>query len=180
MEIRRAEDYYDQIQEKFPDLNRWEISRIVVFGLRMFYLHNLWGGDIIIKSRYFLMYVGRVFSSNLTFYHYAKIKWRIKLRMKYKRKKIRFDGKYYFGMTEKEYQDWESQFEQGKKKSKIVYKNVYAHKIKEECFLDHAKKYLFEWSWPEDMGFAFFRPEMVSRSVRLIGKRNKDNEIEFI
>lgn len=70
MNIRTVEYYYDKVQEKFPDVERWEIDKILKYGMRSFYTHNLYGGDVLLKSPYFTLYSGKMFGSNLVFYHY--------------------------------------------------------------------------------------------------------------
>jgi len=70
MEIRNPSDYYEKVQEKFPDLTLAEIKRVVDFGLKSFYRHNLIGGDVLLKSRDITVYSGKMFASNLVFYHY--------------------------------------------------------------------------------------------------------------
>ena len=70
MIIRKYTDYVDKVHEKFPDVPIKELQTIMRFGLRSFYLHNLYGGDVLLKSPYFTLYSGKMFSDNLVFYHY--------------------------------------------------------------------------------------------------------------
>ena len=82
MEIVNVEKYYDKIQERFPDLSKKQIDKIVKFGLRSYYNHNLYGGDVLNKSKYFTMYTGKLFGDNMLFYQYRMIKNKIKLSIK--------------------------------------------------------------------------------------------------
>ena len=70
MEITNVDKYYEKVCAKFIDVRRSDVKRILNFGLRSFYTHNLYGADVLLKSKYFTMYSGRFFSSNLVFYHY--------------------------------------------------------------------------------------------------------------
>lgn len=53
MEIKYVDDYVDKVWEKFPSLTRKEIEYILKFGLRSFYTHNVYGGDVLLKSPLF-------------------------------------------------------------------------------------------------------------------------------
>ena len=110
MEIVNVEKYYDKIQERFPDLSKKQIDKIVKFGLRSYYNHNLYGGDVLNKSKYFTMYTGKLFGDNMLFYQYRMNKNKIKLRIKYKRNKTRYSGYYYFGLTDSEFENYRKQF----------------------------------------------------------------------
>lgn len=70
MDIKHIEDYYEKVHEKFPELSIKQIDRILKFGFRSFYTHNLYGGDTLNKSPYFTMYCGKLFGNNLLFYNY--------------------------------------------------------------------------------------------------------------
>ena len=94
MELKRVEDYYDQIKEKFPEITEKQIDKILKFGFRSFYTHTLYGGDVLSKSPYFTMYCGKMFGDNLMYYKYWLLKSRIKLRIKYKRNKTPYSGYY--------------------------------------------------------------------------------------
>ncbi len=181
MEIREIGDYYDKVQEKFPDINKKEIEKILNYGMRSFYMHNLYGADVLLKSRYFTLYSGKIFDSNLVFYKYWRLKNKIKLRIKYKRNKERYNGEYYFGMTDKEFENYNSQFSsRGRRRQKVKLEHVYAYKILEECILDRAKKHFFLIKYPEDMGFTWYRKEAETRNIQYIYKRNSKNQIESI
>ena len=179
MEIVGVEKYYDKIKERFPELTKKQIERIVKFGLRSYYNHNLYGGDVLNKSRYFTMYTGKLFSDNLLFYQYRLIKNKIKLRIKYKRSKTKYDGFYYFGLTEEEFVNYKKQFKKtGRRRKKVIFDNIYAYKIKEECFANHKYKHFFKLAYPADVGFVLKLYDYTTRNFEYIFKRNKDNTIQ--
>ena len=62
MEIKYIEDYYDRVKEKYPELTEKQISKILTFGFRSFYMHNMYGGDVLSKSPYLTVYCGRAFA----------------------------------------------------------------------------------------------------------------------
>lgn len=181
MEIRKVEDYYDAVQKEFPELTKKQIDRILKYGFRSFYTHTLYGGDVLSMSPYFTMYCGKMFVDNLLFYRYRILKKTIKLRIKYKRAKIRWDGYYYFGLTEKDYQNYLAQ--KGKKSTrrrKFTFKKIFLFKILDECLLHHKYKHIFKIKYPAENGFKIYREEMISRSFEYIYKRGKDNKIKPI
>ena len=70
MELKRIEDYYNKIQERYPDLPIETIDKVLKFGLRSFYINNCYGADTLNKSKYFTMYCGKMFKTNLKFWKY--------------------------------------------------------------------------------------------------------------
>lgn len=87
MEIKYIEDYYDKIKEQFPELTEKQISQILTFGFQSFYLHTLYGGDILSKSPYLTVYCGKTFLDPQKFMQYRGLKLTTKLRVKYKKAK---------------------------------------------------------------------------------------------
>ena len=85
MELKQLQDYYDQVKERFPDLEMWEIDKILKHGMRSFYMVNVYGADVLLKHKSFTMYFGKLFRNNLIFYKYWRLKHKIKLRIKWKR-----------------------------------------------------------------------------------------------
>lgn len=180
MELVTCEKYYEKVKERFPGLTYGQIDRIVKHGLLSYYMVNAYGGDVLFKHPKYTMYTGRLFKNKLSFYKYWRLKWKIKLRIKYYRNKTKFDGYYYFGMNEDEFKNYQSQFKKkvGKRRTKIKLDNVFMYKILDEAVLDHSKKYFFKIAYPEDCGFIMNKKEYVARDIQYILKRNKDNSIE--
>jgi hypothetical protein len=48
MEIKNIKDYYEQVAEQFPEVDIADIKRILNFGFRSLYLHNSYGGDVLV------------------------------------------------------------------------------------------------------------------------------------
>ena len=70
MKIKQLQDYYDQVKQRFPDLEMWEIDKILKHGMRSFYMVNVYGADVLLKHKNFTMYFGKLFRNNLIFYKY--------------------------------------------------------------------------------------------------------------
>lgn len=187
MEITYPEKYYEKVKEKFPDLTYKEIDTIVKFGLRSLFINCGYGGDILLKSPYFTMYIGKFFKDKLLFFKYKILKESIKLRIKYKRSKKQFDGYYYFGLDDKQFDEYLNNFRntglgnksKGKRRTKITFYNIKAFKLLDECLLHSFNKHIFKLKFNEDVGFTFFKKEYSTYNAEYI-LRKKDSKWESI
>ena len=180
MQLRYIEDYYDKIKERFPDLETWEIEKILKHGMQSFFWVNSRGGDVIIKSpkNRFTMYFGKMFNNMDLRGKYYNIKWKIKLRILYLAKKPIWDGYYYFGLSEEEYQRLIPE-KSGRIKSKIEFEKIQAFKIKEEAFLFKPWKYIFRLKETEDQGLVFKAENYSTRNIDLIAIRDSTGKIQY-
>lgn len=103
---KTIQDYYDQICEEYPNIPRQDIKRILQYGWKSLYLHNSYGGDTLINRQGFWFYCGQLMNDSLKYFEYYKKKMRIKLRIMYKRKRIPWDGYYYFALTQNQYNEY--------------------------------------------------------------------------
>ena len=176
MDIVYAEKYYKQVKERFPYLSEKQIDKIVKYGLRSFFAHNKFGGDILLKSHYYTGYFGRLFKNLRLFAMYYVIKSKLKMRIKYKRAKTIFNGKYYFGLKEAEYQEL---FSGLKRKNKIlVFPEIKIYKMYEECAL-HKPDYIFEFPH-EDEGFFKKKIKFKISRYNLVAKRDKQGKLKSV
>lgn len=174
MEIVYAEKYYKQIQERYPYLSEKQIDKIVKYGLRSFFAHNKFGADILLKSNYYTAYVGKLFNNLNIFSIYYTIKLKLKLRIKYKRSKQQFNGKYYFGLKKAQYDE---QFGGRKKKTKVLkFNKLSIFKLYDECLL-YKPDYVFEFNHEDGLFYISWKKAKISR-YHLIAKRNKNGIIE--
>lgn len=174
MDIVYAEKYYKQVKERFPMLSEKQIDKIVKYGLRSFFAHNKFGGDVLLKSNYYTGYVGRLFTNMRFFAYYYIAKMKIKLRIKYKRAKTVFNGKYYFGFREEEYQ---LLFGKSKRKQKkICLPEIWIYKIYEECAL-HKPDYIFEFDY-KDGKFCEKKKNFKLSRYNLVAKRDKNGILQ--
>lgn len=179
MEIRYIEDYYNKVKEKYPELTEKQISKILTYGFRSFYTHTLYGGDILSKSPYLTVYCGRCFVDTNKFMEYRRLKLRTKLRIKYKKEHVQWDGYYYFGMSDSQFEYYMSQKKPtGKRRQKFHFKNLYLFKIKEEVLLDKKNKHVFRIPYLLDCGFSIYKEDVVTRNFDYILRRNKDKQWE--
>lgn len=177
MDIIHSEKYYKQVQERFPYLSITQIDKIVKYGLRSFFMTNHHGGDILLKSNYYTAYVGKLFRHPEIFWKYYRIKWAIKIRIKYCRKKLPFNGKYYFILSKEDYEDkiLNQQKKKGRKRVKYTFDELYVFKIFEECAI-HKGDYIFELDYPTDIGFKKKLTNITISKFRLVSKRDENND----
>ena len=180
MEIKRVEDYYDKIKEKFPDLEMWEIEKILHHGFQSMFTLNNNGADVMLKSQKgFLMYFGRLFNNKDLWWKYRNIKSRIKFRIKYLAKKPVWDGIYYFGLTEEEYNTLKNK-KKGRYKNKITFPKLRIYKIKEEACLLYNIKYLFKLTGEEDQGLSNTLSNFSTRNIELIEIKDKNGKMQTV
>ena len=179
MELVTCDKYYPKIKEKWPELTDKQIDKIIKRGLFSIYMYNLYGGDVLLKHQTYTMYFGKLFKSNLVFYKYWQIKWKIKLRIKYKKARTKYDGYYYFGLTEDRFKEYKSKIKPtGRRREKFYFTNLKLYKIFDECLLHHELKHFFRIKYPEDCGFTMYKTNYEARNFDYIYKRTKDNNIE--
>lgn len=181
MQFKNIDDYVDKVSEKFPTIPKKSIRRIIEFGSRSFYMHNYYGGDVLLKSPYFTLYCGRMFSNNLAFYAYWKLKFQIKYRFTYARKKPKYSGYYYFGLTEDAYKEYLNQFQsKSKRRKKVIFKDIYLYKILDECVLFRQHKHFFKVPVAEEGTFCIHVDELETRNYEYLGKRSGDQSIDYV
>ena len=181
MKFTKIDDYLDKVAERFPTIPRKSLRRIMEFGSRSFYMNTYYGGDILLKSKYFTLYCGRIFKDNLSFYPYWKLKFRIKHRLKYIRNKTKYSGYYYFGLTEDSYEKYKSAFKsKTKRRQKFVFNDIYLYKILDECILHTQYKYFFKLPVKTESNFCVHLDELITRDAEYLGKRSGDQSIDYV
>lgn len=177
MDIIYAEKYYEQVQKRFPFLSIKQIDKIVKYGLRSFFMVNHHGGDVLLKSNYYTAYVGKLYNKPELFWQYYKIKWAIKLRIKYARQHRKFNGKYYFTMSKDFYEtNYLPQCNKtGRRRKKFHFDYLRIYKIFEESAIQGGD-YIFELDYPTDIGFSKLMVDFTISSFRLVSKRDENND----
>lgn len=185
-------NYYDAIQSKFPKVSKEDIVKILNYGFKQLYLLNSYGGDVVINDTSgFWIYIGKLFKDSLQYYYYYARKLSIKLRILYRRYKIPWDGYYYFGLTESEYQKYlEQQNKRGRKRKYFKFEKIIMYQILDECKISETmKKYIFKIPYKSTIAYKFYIPELITDKAELIISRNppkfkdillNENEFQFI
>lgn len=173
MEIKRINDYYEDVRKLWPRLPEKDIKRILNFGFKSLYLHNSYGGDTIINDRDFVCYIGYLRNNSISHHKYYIKKLVIKLRVLYKRRKVEWDGYYYFALTDKQYEEYEKQKRsRGRPRKWFDFKQIMLYKIKDECSLQqHNCRYIFRVPYVSDIGFTSLHREYRCDKAELIEVR---------
>ena len=138
---KTVQDYYEQISAEYPTIPKSDIKRILKFGFKSLYLHNNYGADVLLQRNGFWFYCGKLMNDSIEFFKYYKRKLAIKIRILYKRQKIKWDGYYYFALTQKQYDNYLSQKNSvGRPKKHFDYGTVVLYKIYDECRVVESNK----------------------------------------
>lgn len=170
MQIKTVNDYYEEIRKLWPRLPEKDLIRILNFGLKSLYLHNSYGGDTFIKDKDFLCYIGYLRNNSIAHFHYYIKKLAIKIRVLYKRRKINWDGYYYFGLTNDQYEKYLSQKKsKGRPRKWFDFGQVKLYKIYDECYIkEFNNRYIFRVPYKSELGMTLFYKEYRSSEAELI------------
>lgn len=174
---KKVQDYVDEVQKKFPEVPKKDIEKILTYGFRLVYLHEAYGGDILIKNVVFpgfFFLIGRLTYNNITHFHYYLKKIVTKIRVIFNKAKPVFNGYYYFALSEKQYKEriMDKQSPLGKKKKKFEYGPVMLYKIEKECLVrEYNNSYIFRIPIITDLGFRVFKRSLITTEAEFLYKR---------
>lgn len=172
MKVTTVNDYVDKVAEKFPELSKEEVKKILVYGWKQIIQYTSAGNDVQILSRDLFMFIGNIPKGGLkTFKNYC---YKLSKRIAYmfKRTKSEWDGYYYFTRSENQYLDY---LKQSKKKYK-VFKDVFLYKLLEELKVrEHDNQYIFRLSEDRGSRNRKYYPEIKTDKAELIITRDPLN-----
>ena len=186
MKEKQLKDYYDAVCERFPDIPRKDIERILVRGMRFFYHTNLYGGDTLFQYGSFWMYCGKLFNSAITACKYWMLKIRAKIRYQYIIKKEPFDGYYYFGIPESRFNEYTDQLpksKRGGRRRKFTFENIMLYKVLDELVTlsrNYKYKYVFRVYLNVDVGWECYRETFTSNQIKLFATIDKNQKIKYL
>ena len=90
-----------------------------------------------------------------------------------------WDGYYYFGLSEEDYHKYIPN-KKGRIKNKILFKDLYLCKIKEESFLYTSCKYFFRVKLEKEGTMTIHLKDFSTRNIDLIAKRDNKGKIHYI
>lgn len=191
MEIKTIKDYYEQLYERFPDVPKKDIQRILNYGWKSLYLHNSYGGDTFMQDKELWCYIGHLKKDSIQYFLYYIKKLSVKLRVLYKRNKIQWDGYYYFALTDQQYEEYTNQKnKRGRPKKNFTFTKVFMYQILDECKIkEFGKKYIFRIPYISKVNFKFYVPKLVTDKAELIITREPlkfkdilvyENEYDFL
>lgn len=168
--LKTISDYYEKICEQYPTIPKSDIKRILQYGWKQLYLHNSYGGDTLINKKGFWFYCGQLTNNSLKHFSYYKKKISIKMRIMYRRKKIQWDGYYYFALTQNQYNEYLSQKnKRGRPRKRFTFQKVILYKIYDECsILESHRVAIFKIPMPADYGMSLYKEELITDQAELI------------
>lgn len=95
---------------------------------------------------------------------------KVKLRTMYKRKKIEWDGYYYFALTKPQYERYLAQKNsRGRPRTNFVFENVFMYKIFDECsVVESSQVAIFRYPSTWDRGFVYYYPKLKTKEAELV------------
>lgn len=168
--VKTIQDYYEKIREEYPTIALSDIQRILQYGWKSLYLHNSYGGDTLINRQGFWVYCGQLMNDSVKWFEYYKRKMRVKLRVLYKRKQIKWNGFYYFALSESQYKEYINQKnKRGRPKKNFTFHNVLLYKIYDECnIIESGKVAIFRIPMRLDLGFTSYKEEIKTNNAECI------------
>lgn len=168
--IKTVNDYIDDLCKMYPTIDRNDIKRICQYGWKSLYLLNSYGGDVLIDTKKLWCYFGNLTYDSLKHFNYYVRKLCLKFRVLYNRRKIKWDGYYYFSLTETQYQKYTEQIhKRGRKRKWFTFNKVFLYKMLDECLVkQHAHKYIFKTTLPIELGFVVYKKEFITDNVELL------------
>ena len=181
---KTIKDYYEALSKLFPTICEKDIKQILTFSWKSLYLHNSYGGDLVIKDDKLWMYVGKLNHNSLEHFQYYIKKLYTKLRVLRRRKK-EWDGYYYFALTNKQYEKYLYQInKRGRKRKHFEYGPVVIYQSYNECSIrEYSKQYIFRIPYITYVRDSYFIENLKSDKAELITIRKplkfKDIMIQY-
>lgn len=174
MQIKTTKDYIDDLQNLYPAIDKKDLEKIMNYQFRQLYLHNSYGGDTFIQDRELWMYIGFLRKDSVSYFNYYVKKLSRKIRILYKRKKIKWNGYYYFVLTINQYEEYlQQKNKKGRPKKYFKLKNIFLYRIYDECRIRQwSHRYIFKIHSPYDLGFLKYYKEVELENPELIEVRN--------
>lgn len=163
-------DYYDAVMEKFPKIPKNDIKYILNFAWKSVYLHLSYGGDIRIANQKFWCYIGKMHHDSIQHFDYYIKKLAIKIRVLHKKKKIPWDGYYYFALHKSQYDKiFGNTKKRGRPKTRCVFENIFMYEILDECLISESNaEYIFRIPYITKVKPMFYIQELKTNKAQLI------------
>lgn len=160
--LKEVKDYIPELQQKFPYLSKKDIKLVVEYGWRMLYRYSLYGCDTLVTMPRdsFWCYFGYLTNDSLKHFSYYIKRLCKKIRLLYHHSHYLWDwdGYYYFGLTESEYEQFKkSRTQVGRKKVHYKFGKKVSYKILDEAKLQYSwSRCIIKYKHPVDMKDSFY------------------------
>lgn len=165
MKITKINDYVDSVHEKFPELSRDEVKRILVYGWKMILQYVRAGNDISMITSKEFMFIGNIPTNGLSTFKTYCYKLSKRIAYMFQRTKSKWDGYYYFTRSEKQYIDYLSQ----KNRKYKIFKDVFLYKLLEEVKIkESSAPYIFRLKEEKTNWMNKYYKEIKTKNAELI------------
>lgn len=172
MKITNVNDYVDSVHDKFPELSRDEVKRILVYGWKQIIQYVSAGNDVSIITPNFFFFIGKIPKDSLKMFKLYCYKLSKRIAYMFKRTKSKWDGYYYFARSESQYIEY---LKQNKRKYKI-FKDVFLYKLYEEVRVkEDGCPYIFRLSEDKTDWMHKYYPEIKTDKAELVTVRDQLN-----
>ena len=172
MKIKNVNDYIDSVHEKFPELSREDIKRILVYGWKMIIQYVSAGNDVSMVTNKEFMFIGKIPTKALSAFKTYCYKLSKRIAYMFKKTNSKWDGYYYFARSENQYKDYLSQ----SKKQYKVFKDVFLYKLLEEVKIrNSASPYIFRLKEDKTDWMRKYYHEIKTKNAELIIVRDALN-----
>ena len=172
MEVKNINDYVDAVAQEFPELDKSDVKRILVYGWKMILQYISAGNDLQILDRGFFFFIGKIPSSALAAFNRYCYKLAKRIQFMFKRTKSEWDGYYYFTRSEKQYMNYLSQ----NRKTYKTFENVFLYKLLDECKVANPNHpYIFRLKEDKTAWFKKYYKEIRTKNAELIIQRDPLN-----
>lgn len=175
--IKRIDDYVDQLHEKYPEMSKKDILKILKMGFNFYRKLITIGCGVNIGSKEMCTRTQKVgVKDKLTYKNTLAAR---KARVKWNRSDKEFDGYYYFALGKNQFAELDQ--EKLKKKCKLKFKHIWLFKSAEECWLRHSyKDHFFKLRYPVDCGFFMYKDEFVTNDYEYLGHEREKSSNKWI
>lgn len=166
-------DIIDEVHEKFQDLTKDEVKKLVCHGFRRMHSAIKFGCAITINSTRFIncyAYIGTITKVPEKQIKEYSIKRDRKLRKIEGWKKTPFDGYYYIALNKTAIKKWME--ENAVSRTLIKFTDVIPRKIQGELYYKYRESYVFRIKLKKFRGWAFWADSLTCRDVEYMGSVN--------
>ena len=175
--IKRIDDYVDQLHEKYPEMSKKDILKILKMGFNFYRKLITIGCGVNIGSNEMATRTQKVGVKDKLAYK-ENLAAR-KARVKWNRSDKEFDGYYYFALGKNQFAELDQ--EKLKKKCKLKFKHIWLFKSAEECWLRHSyKDHFFKLRYQVDCGFFMYKDEFVTNDYEYLGHEREKSSNKWI
>ena len=163
-------DFIDEVHERFNELTREEVKRLLLHGFRRLHSAMKFGCAITINTTKFIncyAYIGDLSLTPEKQIREYSIRRDRKLRKIEGWKKTPFDGYYYIGLNHTGLEEWVKT--NCKARVLVTFNNVIPRKIKEELYYKYKYVFVFRIKIKKFSGWSFWKDKITSRDVEYLG-----------